>query len=121
MAIVTSTVTTAGAQPVYVEVEGELAADGLDALYGDAGTRANPAEKVIEIARDVYSDGLEMARRCAQQAATRLSDLGEGLKPDEVELQLAIKLDATLGAVLARTSAEAQLQVTFRWKPGGDV
>ncbi|MFJ4843956.1 CU044_2847 family protein [Streptomyces sp. NPDC088733] len=77
-----------------------------------------PAPFVTDIARNVFSDGLEPARRCAQQAATRLGELGHGLTPDEVELQLAIKFDATLGAVLAKSGAEAQLQVTFRWKPG---
>ena len=56
--------------------------------------------------------------RLAGQAARGLSDLGEGLKPDEVELQLSIRLDAELGAILVKSGAEAQLQVTFRWTPG---
>jgi Tfp pilus assembly protein PilF len=106
-----------GAAPLYVEVDDVSAPDGLDAvLAGD--TRAHPAARVLEIAHDVYDEGLDLARRCAAQAAARLSDLGQGVTPDEVELQLAIKLDATLGAVLAKSGAEAQLQVTFRWKPG---
>ncbi|MCX5360044.1 CU044_2847 family protein [Streptomyces sp. NBC_00124] len=100
--------------PVYVEVEAAQISvyDGID-------TRGNPAERVLEAARDVYADGLDLAKRCARQAAERLGDLGEGFRPDEVELSLSIKLDAELGAVLVKSGAEAQLQVTFRWMPGG--
>lgn len=106
--------------PIYVEVDGAPPTGGLDDVYsGDTrGERIRPAARVLELAHDVYGDGLDLARRCARQAATRIADLGPGPVPDEVELQLAIKLDATLGAVLAKTGAEAQLQVTFRWKPG---
>ncbi len=66
----------------------------------------------------MYGDGLDLARRCAEQAATRFQGIADGARPDEIEVQLAIKLDASLGAVLVQSSAEAQLQVTFRWKPG---
>jgi hypothetical protein len=104
---------------IYVEVDEVVPVGGIDDMY-DGDTRGGAAARVLEIAHDVYADGLDLARRCAQQAAQRLGDLGEGVKPHEVELQLAIKLDATLGAVLAKSGAEAQLQVTFRWKPGGE-
>ncbi|MGQ4429235.1 MULTISPECIES: CU044_2847 family protein [unclassified Streptomyces] len=107
-----------GQVPLYVEVDTPLAPGGLDGLYDGIDTRENAAERVLAVARDVYDDGLELARRCARQAATRLHDLGEGLTPDEIELQLSIKLDAELGAFLVKSGAEAQLQVTFRWTPG---
>ncbi|WP_428952349.1 CU044_2847 family protein [Streptomyces sp. cg35] len=117
-------VTVAGANgretPLYIEVDEVTPEDGLDSVYGGL-TRGNPAARVMEIAHDVYDEGLDLARRCAAQAATKLAELGQGVRPDEVELQLAIKLDATLGAVLAKSGAEAQLQVTFRWKPGGEA
>jgi hypothetical protein len=109
--------------PVYVEVEAtRVSGAGPSAqpgLYDGIDTRGNPAQRVLEVARDVYADGLDLAKRCARQAAQQLGDLGEGLKPDEVELSLSIKLDAELGAVLVKSGAEAQLQVTFRWTPGG--
>ncbi|MEU6534447.1 CU044_2847 family protein [Streptomyces sp. NPDC047000] len=104
--------------PIYVEVDTGSAEDGLDGVFDGIGTRGNPAARVLDATRHVYEDGLELARRCATRAAIRLGDLGEGLKPDEVELQLSIKFDAELGAVLAKSGAEAQLQVTFRWTPG---
>ncbi|MFD4558745.1 CU044_2847 family protein [Streptomyces sp. NPDC058469] len=104
--------------PIYVEVDTAPLPGGLADMYDGIDTRENAAERVLAVARDVYGDGLELARRCARQAAGRLHDLGEGLTPDEVELQLSIKLDAELGAFLVKSGAEAQLQVTFRWTPG---
>ncbi|WP_328677357.1 hypothetical protein OG226_13400 [Streptomyces sp. NBC_01261] len=104
--------------PIYVEVDTAPPPGGLAGMYDGVDTRENAAERVLAVARDVYGDGLELARRCARQAAARLHDLGDGLTPDEVELQLSIKLDAELGAFLVKSGAEAQLQVTFRWTPG---
>ncbi|MEU9910829.1 CU044_2847 family protein [Streptomyces sp. NPDC051001] len=118
MTIVTGVAADGRDGPVYVEVDGVPAAGGVDDVYRGIDTRG-PADRVLEVARDVYADGLDLARRCARQAAQQLHDLGEGLKPDEVELQLSIKLDAELGAVLVKSGAEAQLQVTFRWNTGG--
>lgn len=117
MTIVTGVTADGLDGPIYVEVDGVPAGGDLGDLYGGIPTRG-PADRVLEVARDVYADGLDLARRCARQAADRLHDLGEGVRPDEVELQLSIKLDAELGAVLVKSKAEAQLVVTFRWTPG---
>lgn len=112
--------------PIYVQIDSAAlgaggagnGAAGVAGVYDGVDTRANPATRVIEIARDVYADGLDLARRCAEQAAARFDTLAGGARPDEIEVQLSIKLDASLGAVLVQTGAEAQLQVTFRWTPG---
>ncbi|MER5447172.1 CU044_2847 family protein [Streptomyces sp. NPDC002766] len=105
--------------PIYVEMDTVPGATGSpDDVYHGIETRGDRAQRVLDAAGSVYADGLDLARRCARQAADRFADLGEGLKPDEVELQLSIKLDAQLGAVLVKSGAEAQLQVTFRWTPG---
>ncbi|MGD1222267.1 CU044_2847 family protein [Streptomyces krungchingensis] len=104
--------------PIPVEVDTELGpggSDDLDAIYGDESTRAGAARHVYEIAQDAYSDGLALARRCAVLAARRFGELEEHLRPDEVELQLSIKVDAGL-AVLVKSGAEAQLQITCRWQ-----
>ncbi|MFD8306882.1 CU044_2847 family protein [Streptomyces sp. NPDC059690] len=105
--------------PIYVEIDTVPGTTGSpDDVYHGIETRGDRAQRVLDAAGSVYADGLDLARRCARQAADRFADLGEGLKPDEVELQLSIKLDAQLGAVLVKSGAEAQLQVTFRWTPG---
>lgn len=125
MAIVRGPAGPPGGAPLYIQVDGPGAgAAGVhDAagVYDGEATRARPAERVMETARDVYGDGLALARRLAEQAAGSFAHIPQALRPAEVEVQLAIKLDASLGAVLVQTGAEAQLQVTFRWTPGGEA
>lgn len=104
--------------PIPVEVDTDLhpaAADDLDLVYGDEATRAGSARRVVEVARDVYGEGLDLARRCAAQAVRRFGELEEHLRPDEIELQLSIKVDAGVAA-LVKSGAEAQLQITFKWQ-----
>ncbi|MEV0035682.1 CU044_2847 family protein [Streptomyces sp. NPDC050804] len=113
-----------GPIPVVVDTRRYEAvpAEGLeavyDAVYEDEDTRDGAARRVLQVARDSYGEGLDLARRCASQAMRRLGDLGEGLRPDEIELQVSITLDAGMAAVV-KAGAEAQLQITFRWQPGG--
>ncbi|MET9562624.1 CU044_2847 family protein [Streptomyces tauricus] len=105
-----------GPIPVQVEVDlGPDADDGLAAVYGDEEVRGRAAQRVVEVARDAYTDGLELARRCAAQAVGRFAELTDDLRPDEIEMQLSIKVDAGMAA-LVTSKAEAQLQVTFRWR-----
>lgn len=98
--------------PIYIEVAAAPAGNG----DWDDDTRANPAEKAVAVARDLLGDGVQLARACAQRFTDGLKDLGKGVSPDEVELQLGITLDAELGAVLAKTKTSAQLQITLRWQ-----
>ncbi|RPE40776.1 hypothetical protein EDD90_3842 [Streptomyces sp. Ag109_O5-1] len=106
--------------PIPIEVETELrpaSYDGLDLVYGDEATRDGAAQRVVQVARDAYTDALDLARRCAAQAVRRFGELGEEARPDEIEMQLAIKVDAGVAA-LVKSGAEAQLQITFRWRTG---
>ncbi|WP_328902359.1 MULTISPECIES: CU044_2847 family protein [unclassified Streptomyces] len=110
-----------GPIPVVVDAIA-FAATGLpvtdaDSLYGSEETRDNAGRRALGAAQDLYGDGLDLARRCASQAMRRLGDLGDGLRPDEVELQVGITFEAGMAAVV-KAGAEAQIQVTFRWQPG---
>ncbi|MEV0220155.1 CU044_2847 family protein [Streptomyces sp. NPDC050704] len=107
--------------PIPIEVDTDLgpaSPDGLDLVYGDEETRDSPAQRVVQVARDAYTDGLDLARRCAAQAVRRFGDLAEDVRPDEIEMQLSIKVDAGVAA-LVKSGAEAQLQITFRWQTSG--
>ncbi|MFI0722729.1 CU044_2847 family protein [Streptomyces sp. NPDC021224] len=119
MAIVRLPAGESGGTPFLIEVDGPPAAGDASGVYDGIETRANPAQRVMDAARDVYGDGLDLARRLAEEAARRFAGMDEAVRPAEIEMQLAVKLDATLGAFLVQSGAEAQLQVTFRWTPGG--
>jgi hypothetical protein len=92
--------------------------EGLDLIYGDEDTREGAAQRVVQVARDAYTDGLDLARRCAAQAVRRFAALEAEARPDEIEMQISIKVDAGVAA-LVKSGAEAQLQITFRWQASG--
>lgn len=116
MAIVSSTETVGEAQvPVLIEVEHAPATAQQD-VYRDA--RSGKSEKVLDAAGGLFNQGLDLARTCALQAVETIGNVTGAAAPDEFEVALAIKLDAEVGAVLAKTAAGAQLQVTMKWRPG---
>ncbi|EGJ74759.1 hypothetical protein STTU_1970 [Streptomyces sp. Tu6071] len=103
--------------PIFVDT-GLPAQRENDGLWDDVRARGNGAQRVGTIVRDSYGDALDLAERCARQAAARFNALGRAVRPEEVELQLAIRVEAGGTIGLAKSTAEAQLQLTFRWAPG---
>ncbi|WP_078491244.1 CU044_2847 family protein, partial [Streptomyces sp. SPB074] len=103
--------------PIFVDTGVPAPREG-DSLWDDVRARGNGAERVGAVVRDSYGDALALAERCARQAAARFNALGRAVRPEEVELQLAIRVEAGGTIGLAKSSAEAQLQLTFRWAPG---
>ncbi|MFE9248189.1 CU044_2847 family protein [Streptomyces sp. NPDC007088] len=87
-----------------------------DRVFEDVRARGNGSRRVGEVVRNSYGPALDLAERCARQAAARFDALADGLRPDEVELQLSIRVEAGTVA-LAKATAEAQIQLTFRWSP----
>ncbi len=72
--------------------------------------------KGMDMARDLFGNGMDLAKDCATRAVKNLKEMNEDAKPDEFQLQFSIKLEAQAGAIIAKTSTEAQLQVTMTWK-----
>jgi hypothetical protein len=100
--------------PVLIEVDEVPRSTDLDEIYGPH--RGEKAEKVLNAAGGLFNDGLRLARSCAVEAVQAMDEAAEAAKPQELQIQLAIKLDAEVGAVLAKSSAGAQLQVTMTWR-----
>jgi hypothetical protein len=71
---------------------------------------------VVRRAQRGLGDALDAIRRMASQAHDRLAVLA--VPPDVVELQFGVKLTGETGAVVARTTAEAQLTVRLVWERG---
>lgn len=96
MPIVRSKLDAAGApgeegfRAIYIEVDQVRDVEPAS-IYAEVETRAEPAEKVVTLARDVFGEGVELARSCAARVARGLTGLPDTMKPDEFELQLAIK------------------------------
>jgi hypothetical protein len=100
---------------IYIEVDEPPPGDGTS-IYAEQETRG-AAGRAVAVARDVFDEGVELARSCAARVADALGTLPGGVRPpNEFELQLAIKLDAQLGAILTKATAGAQMQVTLRWQ-----
>lgn len=72
--------------------------------------------KELKKVHDLFGDGMELAKNCATRVVNSIKEMGDTIKPDEFQLQFAIKLDTEVGAVIAKASTEAQLQVTLTWK-----
>jgi hypothetical protein len=91
---------------VLVEVDGRPgvspAGRGVDGVLGEA--RAT-FEKAVAGVRDAA------ARALAEFTAMTRA-------PDEVELKFGIKLDAEVGAIIARTGMQGQLEVKLKWRRG---
>ncbi|MCB8939259.1 MAG: hypothetical protein H6655_12660 [Ardenticatenaceae bacterium] len=89
----------------------------VDKLPPEPGPYENLRDiKGLEKARDLFGDGLELAKNCATRVVNSIKEMGGTAKPDEFQLQFSIKLDTEVGALIAKSSTEAQLQVTMTWK-----
>jgi hypothetical protein len=106
---------------IEVDDDGQVSDGDLARIYGDEDTRASAGERVITAVRPLFTDALDLIESCAVVVADRLTRLGEAElhAPDELELQLAVKLDGKVGARIVELSAGAQLQVSLRWKRTG--
>ncbi len=90
----------------------------VDKLPDKSGPYQNLREgnKGLEIASDLFEDGMKLAKNCAIRVINNLKEMSEVTKPDEFQMQFSIKLDTEVGAIIVKTSTEAQLQVTMTWK-----
>lgn len=68
---------------------------------------------------DAFQKSMELIRHCAEQVADTVGKIRDKARPDEVEVQLGIKIDAKAGAFIARAGTEAQLQVRLKWGGSG--
>jgi hypothetical protein len=98
---------------ILIEVDHAPAPDS-GGIYGD--TRAGGIERIAEGAKGLFEDGLGLARTCAMQVVQGVRRIDEDYRPSEFQISLSIKLDAEVGAILARSSTGAQMQVTMTWK-----
>lgn len=83
--------------------------------YGDVRGSREAAKRVISATRDVFGDGMQLARDCAASVVESIRQMPAQVRPNEFEVQFAVKLDSEVGAVIAKMGAEAQLQINMKW------
>jgi hypothetical protein len=81
-------------------------------------------DEVPGVSRAGRQDALITAQRTLEGALTEVRDAAAATiaqfqdmarKPDEVEIEFGVKLNAEAGAIIARTGMEGHFQVTVRW------
>lgn len=87
----------------------------VEADPSDAGVQRVGRGGVVDVKRR-FEDALTDIQHAAAAALAVFRD-GD-LKPDGVELEFGIKLNAEAGAVIAKTSLEGHLTVKLSWNPG---
>jgi Trypsin-co-occurring domain 1 len=116
MPIVKSTSIVEGeAIEIYIEV------DDLPQEKSPYGNTRGEGREIPAAAKDMFESGLDLARQCAKQAVTGIQKLDQQFRPEEFEIKLAVKLDSEVGALLAKVSTGAQMEVTMKWKPRGSM
>lgn len=97
------------------EITIAIEVDKLPASPGPYQDLRDGSKRLIAI-RDLFGEGMALAQNSAARVVESMRQMNEAIKPDEFELQFAIKLDTEVGAIIAKTSTEAQLQVKMTWK-----
>jgi hypothetical protein len=62
-----------------------------------------------------FKDAMGLIHTCARHVAASIEQVPPNIRPHGYELQFAIKIDTSVGALIAESSAGAQLQVTLKW------
>jgi hypothetical protein len=79
----------------------------------EGAVRAGRGDAVIK-AKETLEDALSKVLPVTRSVVEKLRNLEQ--KPDEVEICFGVKLSTIAGAVIASAGAEANFEVTMRWK-----
>ncbi|MBN3945106.1 MAG: hypothetical protein HWQ38_00855 [Nostoc sp. NMS7] len=97
---------------IYIEV------DKISIVSDEYGElRGIDTFKVVDKVRDVFGEAMRLTRDCAKRVVQSVEQMDKATRPEEFEIKLAIKLDSEVGAVIAKASTGAQIEVTMKWKP----
>jgi hypothetical protein len=102
-------------EEITILIESNLPAESSERTRSTRGV-GDVVQNVVQQSKGAFSSGVDLIRHCAAQVVTGVQNLDDNLKPEEIEVQLAIKLGSAAGAVLVSLSSEAQLQVKLKWK-----
>lgn len=107
MAVIENTVKGDSGQDITIYIEVDEHSVARDPYRNTRG--------VSEGVKAAFESSMELIHTSAEKIAETVHTIPEKVRPRGFEVQFAIKIDAELGAVIAKSSTEAQLQVTLRW------
>jgi hypothetical protein len=67
-------------------------------------------------AQQTFAQAMDQARHAAEAAYAQFRKMAQ--RPDEVEVKLGVRLSASAGAVLAKTTTDANVTVRLVWRAG---
>jgi hypothetical protein len=76
--------------------------------------RASRGDDLIIQAKHSLDDALDHIQAMATLTLTKLQDLPR--RPDDLEVEFGVRLNAEVGAVIAKTQAEGHLKVKLAWR-----
>jgi predicted butyrate kinase (DUF1464 family) len=105
MAIVVSTSNGEDSSGILIEVE----------QVGFEGNEYRDMKAALNRISGLYDEALQLANDCARKVSEQITALAPAIRPAEYTIQFGIKLDAEVGAFIAKSTAGAQLQVSLKW------
>jgi Trypsin-co-occurring domain 1 len=90
-----------------IVIEAEDVASGPVMRGGDAGT-------ALAKANQTFDSALRQVAPTSRAIVERFRDLPD--RPDEIEVEFGLKLNAEVGAIIARTGGEANFRILLHWK-----
>jgi hypothetical protein len=88
---------------VLVEVEPE---DGV--------VRVGRGGEIVQSIGQTFDESIGRVRDAATAALRQFQSMTR--RPDEVEIKFGVKLDAEVGALIARTGVQGQFEVKLTWR-----
>lgn len=91
------------------EIRVELISD--EAAHG--GYRSGLGEKAVRRAQKTFGDTLDSLKHITQQVVDKLREIQDS--PDEVVLELGVKINAEADIVLSKVGGETHMNLTLKW------
>ncbi len=74
----------------------------------------SPDEKVYVKSADMFKQSLQLIENVTNSFVSKIKSLQN--PPDEFDVEFGIAFKADLGAIIAKTSAEANFKIALKWK-----
>jgi hypothetical protein len=88
----------------------------VDETHARPVTRSGRTTEAVVRGGQTFEQAIERLSPAFAVLFARLRDATE--RPDEIEIEFGLKLNTEVGAIVARTGAEANFRVVVRWSRG---